>query len=109
MNSDEDYTTSAIFTLALLDLVPLQINVNRAALYDRTANSGRGVLVKPEINMLVYCKEVKEVESELKDNIMVIHRYFDLNDRNSETKLKEFLINIPYGCEIIMTNISAST
>lgn len=65
--------------------------------------------MKPEINMLVYCKEVKEVESELKDTIMVIHRYFDINDRNSETKLKEFLINIPYGCEIIMTNISAST
>lgn len=59
--------------------------------------------------MLVYSKEVKEVEADLKDNIMVIHRYFDLNDRNSETKLKEFLINIPYGCEIIMTNISAST
>jgi len=30
--------------------------------------------------MLVYSKEVKEVEADLKDNIMVIHRYFDLND-----------------------------
>ena len=73
MNDNEDFTTSGIFTLAFLDLVPLQSNVNRAVLYDRSANSGRGVAVKPEINMLIYQKEVKEVESDLKDNIMVIH------------------------------------
>ena len=109
MNEYEDYTTSAIFTLALLDLVPLQADVKRSELYDWKHNSGRGVAIDPKINMLVYSKEVKEVESDLKDNIMVIHWYFDLNDKYSETKLKEFLINIPYGCEIIMTNISAST
>lgn len=73
MNSYEDYTTSAIFTLALLDLVPLQVDLNRQELYDRKHNSGRGVIINPKINMLVYVKEVKEVEADLKDNIMVIH------------------------------------
>lgn len=73
MNEYEDYTTSAIFTIAMLDLVPLQSDVKRDELYDRKHNSGRGVTIKPLINMLVYSKEVKEVESDLKDNIMVIH------------------------------------
>ncbi len=65
--------------------------------------------VTPKSPMLVFSKLVKEVEAELKDNIMAIHRYFDLGDRNSESKIKEFLVNIPYGCEVIMTNISATT
>jgi len=34
MNEYEDYTSSAIFTLALLDLVPLQADVKRSELYD---------------------------------------------------------------------------
>jgi hypothetical protein len=80
LTSYEDFTTSSIFTFAFLDLIPSTEDVKKSDLYDRSTNSGRGVTVNPLFNLLIFSKEVKEVESELKDNIMVIHRYFDIAD-----------------------------
>lgn len=37
---------------------------------------------------------------------MMIHRYKLLNDHNNEDEAEDMIVNQPYKCEIIMTNIS---
>ena len=44
----------------------------------------------------------------MKNDLLVIHRFFDNTNRNSETEIKEFLVDEVYGCEVIITNVSNS-
>ena len=51
---------------------------------------------------------MKEAEIDMKNDLLVIHRFFDNTNRNSETEIKEFLVDEVYGCEVIITNVSNS-
>lgn len=61
--------------------------------------------------MILFKKYIKEVTISLKNNFMVTHRYAredgqsSLSDKNDAIP-KEFLVNTPYSCEVIMTNVS---
>jgi hypothetical protein len=57
--------------------------------------------------MVIFKKEIRESQAELEDNLLVIHRFFEYNNQLSDTKIKEFLTNSVYGCEIIITNVSS--
>ena len=57
--------------------------------------------------MILFKKEIRESVAELEDNLLVIHRYFEYSNQNSDTKIKEFLTNSVYGCEVIITNVSS--
>ena len=70
---------------------------------------GKGVKIVATDHLVLYKKEIREASSDLDTNILVIHRFFEANNRNSEKKLKEFLVNQVYGCETIITNVSTKT
>ena len=57
--------------------------------------------------MVLFKKEIREGECKLKKDIMVTHRYQSLIEKPRDDELEEFMVNHPYQCEIIMTNISA--
>ena len=69
----------------------------------------KGVKITASDNLVLYKKEIKEAPADLDTNILVIHRFFEENNRSSEKKIKEFLVNHVYGCETIITNVSATT
>ena len=57
--------------------------------------------------MILFKKEIRESAAELEDNLLVIHRFFEYSNQNTDTKIKEFLTNSVYGCEVIITNVSS--
>lgn len=93
-------TTEFITTLALVDLPFESIN------HKFEASGGRGIKIGANSNLVLFKKEIKEAEAELDTNLLVIHRFFELNNKQSEKKIKEFLTNQVYGCEVITTNVS---
>ena len=70
---------------------------------------GKGIKITASENLVLYKKEIKEAEAELDTNLLVIHRFFEANNKNSEKKIKEFLVNQVYGCETIITNVSTKS
>lgn len=80
-------TTELITAIALVDL-PFDSHNHRFA-----ATSGRGINIHAASNMILFKKEIKEAEAEPDTNLLVIHRFFELNNKNSEKKIKEFLTN----------------
>lgn len=73
------------------------------------SSGGRGVEINTASNMIVFKKEIKEAESDFDTNLLVIHRFYEFAHKNTEKKLKEFLTNEVYGCEVIITNVSAKS
>lgn len=78
------------------------------ASFNQSQNNSVDVLVSS--NSILFKKEIKEVEIAIKNDFMVTHRYhrMDNQDRNQvvEAIPKEFIVNTPYECEVIMTNVS---
>ena len=93
-------TTEFIAALALIDL-PFESPNHK---YE--AHGGRGVQITASSNLVLFKKEIKEAQADLDTNLLVIHRFFELNNKQSEKKIKEFLTNQVYGCEVITTNVS---
>jgi len=60
---------SAILTLAILDL-PFT-----AETHNFKTNEGRGVEIKASNNLILFKKEVREALVDIKNDIMVTHRY----------------------------------
>lgn len=79
--------------------------------HKRQPDESRGLTITAGSNLIIFKKEIKTVEISLEQDFMVTHRYAreDGNrDANSEEEAvpNEFLINTPYSCEVIMTNVS---
>ena len=97
--------TDMMAVLALLDL-PWQSNQNHK--FDPSGE--RGIEIIPATNMMIYKKELQKQNSfNQNESIMVIHRFFDENNKNSEMKIEEFMQQRIYGCEVIITNVSSSS
>jgi hypothetical protein len=90
--------------LALMDL-PWQSSPDHS--FD--SHGERGIQITPRTNMLLYKKELEVTSFDCDENIMVIHRFFDEGNKNSEMKITEFLPQRVYGCEVIITNVSSSS
>ena len=99
-------TTGHTQAIGVLSVISLPWTAPRQ---DIKSHGGRGVDISAVDNMILFKKEIKEAEAELDNNILVIHRFFDPNNKNSEAKIKEFLINKVYGCETIITNVSTKS
>ncbi len=93
--------TSQMAMMALLDLPA------RGESHGLRANEGRKLEVKAANNLVLLVKEVREAEKAPENSLTVVQRFFDLGDRNSEREMEDFLVNRAYGCEVIMTNVSA--
>ena len=96
-------TTELIAVIALLDLPYTSSN------HKFEATAGRGINIQAASNLILFKKEIKEAEADPDTNLLVIHRFFELNNKNTEKKIKEFLTNQVYGCEVIITNVSQRT
>ena len=93
--------TEIVAVWALMDLPYKSVD------HKYTAQGGRSQEIEAQSNMIIFKKEIRESEAELEDNLLVIHRFFEYNNQLSDTKIKEFLTNSVYGCEIIITNVSS--
>ena len=95
-------TTELAAALALIDL-PCQ---STEQIFE--AQEGRQVAIKGKSNFMLFRKEVKEATQKFGNELLVIHRFFDCQNPNSEQEIKEFLVDEVYGCQIIITNVSNS-
>ena len=94
-------------TIGVLSVISLPYTSPRQNI---KSHGGKGIdIVSAVDNLILFKKEIKEAEAELDNNLLVIHRFFDPNNRNSEAKIKEFLVNKVYGCETIITNVSTKS
>ena len=72
-----------------------------------TPHGGKGNKIEAAENLILLKKEIKEAEGEINNDLLVIHRFFDPNNRNSEKEIGEFLVNKVYQIETIITNVSS--
>ena len=80
--------------------------------------SGKGLEIQVSTNLIIFNKEIKECQSNLKNDLLVAQRFFDPLDRYQvsdeepdvkfEKDVDEFIIDKIYGCEIIVTNLSVT-
>jgi hypothetical protein len=88
----------------------LDLGFSQGQEHGYVANESRGVTVKAASNLLLYKKEIVETEVDLKNDLMVIHRYNQpsLNKGNDDDSgiPDEFLTNVLTECEVIITNVS---
>ena len=93
--------------MAVMALLDLPWQSDQTHRFDPSGE--RGIEIIPNSNMMIFKKELQNTEFNQNESIMVIHRFFDENNRNSEMKIEEFLQQRIYGCEVIITNVSSSS
>ena len=100
--------TDYVLALAVIDL-PF-----RAGNHRYEANN-RGLDITTASPLIAFYKEIIEDEKEeLEEDIMILQRYFEANDRYQFTKnnkkiekyVTKFYANRVYGCQIVVTNFS---
>jgi hypothetical protein len=52
----------------------------QASVHQTKADESRGIIIKAGCPCIVFKKEIKEVEVELKQDFMVTHRYYRIDD-----------------------------
>lgn len=85
----------------------------KASVHQTTADESRGCHIKAGSPCIIFKKEIKEVDIDLKQDFMVTHRYYRIDQYGKQNRSEdddavpsEFLVNVPYECEVIMTNVS---
>ena len=79
---------------------------------------GKSLRIECASNSIIFSKEIKEGTSNLREDILITQRFFDLTDRYSfsedepdvqiEKNVEEYLIDKIYGCQVIITNCSVT-
>ena len=90
--------------LCVLDL-PFQA---KSQIHTYQSDGSTGQNITAGSNAILFKKEIKEVEVHLKSNFIVTHRYRKKSGHSDEEEAipDAFLINTPYECEVVMTNVS---
>jgi hypothetical protein len=98
---------SVPFALSVIDLPFEQAEAYKKSRQPHKFKSDkkRGINITAGGNAILFKKEIKEGKCEIKNDLMMIHRYKHLIEDNKNEE-EDMLINQPYKCEIIMTNIS---
>lgn len=88
-------------------------DITDASIHQYKADKSRGVNIIAGSSAIIFKKEIKEVEVDIKQDFIVTHRYKRIDEYglknysiDDEAVPREFLINVPYECEVIMTNVS---
>jgi hypothetical protein len=84
--------TDLMAVLALIDLP-----WHSASDHSFEPHGERGIQIVSKTNMLIYKKELQNTDFEVNENLIVIHRFFDEDNRDSEMKITEFLPQRVYG------------
>ena len=79
---------------------------------------GKGLEIQAATNSIIFHKEIKECQSNLKSDLLIAQRFFDPTDRYQisdedpdvkfEKDVDEFIVDKIYGCEVIITNLSVT-
>ena len=104
--------TELIATLALLSL-PFKPKAHSYTNYE-----GRGLQIEAASDFIIFSKAVTEADSDLKGEILITQRFFDVQDRYTESEeepglqvekeVDQYIINKIYGSTVIVTNSSSS-
>ena len=80
--------TSITFTdmMAVMALLDLPWQSDQTHRFDPSGE--RGIEIIPNSNMMIFKKELQNTEFNQNESIMVIHRFFDENNKNSEMKIE---------------------
>lgn len=88
--------------ISLIDL-PFKLDQSHNFVPDEQS----GVTINAASNIILFKKIIKEAPLDIKQDIMVIHRYNKIGASNDQESMpEEFLTNTPYTCEAIVTNVS---
>jgi hypothetical protein len=90
----------------------LDLDYSQEHEHDYQTNDSRGVTVSADSNLLLYKKEIVETEVDIKNDLMVIHRYtqpFVTGGKEDSAIPNEFITNKLTECEVIITNVSPKT
>ena len=80
----------------------------RSAQHGFRTLEGRSAELKAASNMIIFKKEVKETNENIRSNILVAQRFVDWEFKTDEDNLiEEYLVNHIYTGEVIITNISS--
>jgi len=104
--------TELIATLSLLSL-PFKPQAHTYTNYE-----GRGLQIQAASDFIIFSKAVAEAESDLKGEILITQRFYDVQDRYTESEeepglqvekeVDQYIINKIYGSTVIVTNSSSS-
>ena len=90
-----------LFELATLDLPFIEES------HGLRSERGRKVEIKAASNLLMFTKQIGQTAKSVNTNLLILHRYLE-NGTEKEVPLTDFLINQPYSCQVILTNISST-
>ncbi|KAL4490234.1 hypothetical protein ABPG72_004273 [Tetrahymena utriculariae] len=104
--------TQMITSLAFLAL-PFESQSHNYEPYE-----GKGIKITMNSNCIVFAKQIKEGQAQLREDILITQKFFDPNDRyvfsdenpddKYEKQITEYVVDKRYGCQVIVTNCSAA-
>ena len=79
------------------------------------SDGNRGIVITAGDEAIIFKKEIKEGEYNLKKDLIITHKYQSVsqpvqvsnNDGDEDFELKYFVINHIYECEIAVTNLTS--
>ena len=101
------------FCLAIMDL-PQSIQALQKYPHLIESDGNRGIVITAGDEAIIFKKEIKEGEYNLKKDLIITHKYQSVsqpvqvsnNDGDEDFELKYFVINHIYECEIAVTNLT---
>ncbi|KAL4440764.1 hypothetical protein ABPG74_013745 [Tetrahymena malaccensis] len=104
--------TQMITSLAFLAL-PFESQSHNYEPYE-----GKGIKITMKSNCIIFAKQIKEGQAQLREDILITQKFFDPNDRyvfsdenpddKYEKQITEYVVDKRYGCQVIVTNCSAA-
>ncbi|EAR85110.2 hypothetical protein TTHERM_00530680 (macronuclear) [Tetrahymena thermophila SB210] len=104
--------TQMITSLAFLAL-PFESQSHNYEPYE-----GKGIKITMNSNCIIFAKQIKEGQAQLREDILITQKFFDPNDRyvfsdenpddKYEKQITEYVVDKRYGCQVIVTNCSAA-
>ena len=101
--------------LTVLAFISLPFELNS---HNYKSLAGKGLEITAAGNSIIFHKEIKECQSNLKNDLLIAQRFFDPQDRYQvseddpdvkfEKDVDEFIVDKIYGCEVIITNLSVT-
>ena len=101
--------------IAVLSLLSLPF---KPQMHAQTSYEGRGLEIRAASDLIVLTKAVAEAQSDVRADILIIQRFFDPQDRHTESEdepgvqvekdVDQYIINKVYGASVIITNSSTS-
>lgn len=97
-----------LFAISIIDLT----HTEDAIQHKYTSKKSRGMEIEAGSNLIMLIKEIQEAEyvKQKNDEVLVVHRFYEearAHEVEEQGPVEEFLVNEPYVCELIITNMSA--